>query len=288
MRLDGTVTDQGDGGWTAIIPVKALSQAKSRMPGGMGTAGALALAFFQDTLAAVRSCPTVVEVIVVTEDPVIQAWARDSACAVVSDAGHPGINAAARWADRNRGASGPTAVIVSDLPCLTSAALTEALDLARGYLTAFVADADGTGTTIWMAASGVAIDPSFGEDSRAAHVRGGAIDLVADHPDRAAVLAAARRDVDTGAALAEARALGIGPYSQRAISAPDRPTTQAEIMMTVATSDETTVTLVDESGTRRVTPWASATAAGLRRARPGQRLAAALDGTGEIAALRLP
>lgn len=57
--------------WTVVIPLKPLARAKSRLAdtASAGLRPALALAFAQDTVAAVLACEAVGDVAVVTGDP---------------------------------------------------------------------------------------------------------------------------------------------------------------------------------------------------------------------------
>ena len=68
---------------------------------------------------------------------------------------------------------------------------------------AFVADAQGTGTTL-LTAVGVPLDPRFGHGSADSHRSGGAVPLTGHWPGLL-------RDVDTEADLRAAVALGAGP-----------------------------------------------------------------------------
>ncbi len=255
-----------DSPWTVVLPVKSLDLAKTRLD-PEGRRGALALAFFRDCLAAVVASPRVGAVIVVTSDQVISTIAADSGCTVVDDGGHPGINAAAAWAAASTGAKAPVAVMVSDLPCLTPDAMTALLDVAlrEAHPTAFLADADGTGTTMWLRSTGSGIDSQFGPDSAAAHRRSGAADLAAT--TLGSVIAPARRDVDTDDDLARAVGLGVGAHTLAAL---------APAVLTIVTALRTTDTgaleVADEQGRRHTIGWESVAAAGFREVRPGQRL----------------
>jgi 2-phospho-L-lactate guanylyltransferase len=230
-----------------------------------GRRGALALAFFRDCLAAVLACPRVGAVIIVTSDRVIASIAQRDGCLVVDDADHPGINAAAGWAVQIAGAPAPVAVMVSDLPCLTPAAMTVVLDAALQSPTSFLADADGTGTTMWLRATGTGIDSRFGPQSAAAHRDGGAADISATIG--AADVAPARRDVDTDEDLARAIDLGVGPHTRDALA-----TATATIVTALRKTDDGRLEVADEDGRRHTVAWESVTAAGFREVRPGQRL----------------
>jgi 2-phospho-L-lactate/phosphoenolpyruvate guanylyltransferase len=230
MGLDESVTPpsvdvRATGGWAVILPVKGLSAAKSRMAAGPREPGELALAFFRDALTAALATPRVAQVIVATSDDRVRAAAESAGAVVIDDAGHAGINAAARWAAAHWAAApdAPTshvAVMVSDLPCLTPDALDAALGLAEGHPASFVTDLDGVGTTLWCATEGHAVDPHFGPGSRAAHLAAGAVDLVAAHPSAGTRLEPLRCDVDTEAALQHARGLRPGAATLAALATP--------------------------------------------------------------------
>jgi 2-phospho-L-lactate guanylyltransferase len=195
--------------WTVIVPVKGLGSAKSRLsPDG----SLVALAFLADVLTAVRECTVVGDAVVATHDPTVAALAREHGAHVCEDRAHPGINAAARYAAQGR--SGPVAVLVSDLPCLTADDLADVLQAATGHARAFVRDADGTGTTMLLTLTADDLDPHFGPGSAAEHAATGAADLTetGDFPR-------VRRDVDTVAALSDAVALGVGPATRAALAA---------------------------------------------------------------------
>lgn len=269
--------------WTVIMPVKTLSTAKSRMdPDGGGAGGILALAFFRDTATAVLGCRLVGEVVVATADPVIARHAGELGCTVVDDSGHPGINAAASWAGSHRTGTGPVAVIVSDLPCLTAEALEAVLEAAAGLPASFLPDADGSGTTMWLATDGSAIAPRFGPGSAAAHAAAGARDLTAFVGDPDPVRPA-RRDVDTEADLLDARRIGVGPSTTTALD-PARPSSPI-LVTALGRRDDGRLDLADEDGHRHAVDWETVTAAGFLDVRPGQRLV--LD-PGATPSVRLP
>jgi 2-phospho-L-lactate guanylyltransferase len=274
MRLDDGVTDTLT--WAVVLPVKALSAAKSRLAAVSPTASELAFAFYQDTLDAALASPLVAEVVVVTSDERVSALASARGCAVVSDADHPGINAAARQGAAQRGGPGGVAIVVSDLPALTSVALTSVLATASQYPVSFLADADGTGTTMWFASAGAAIDPRFGLASRNAHNDSGAVDLVAVHPGMSGGWAPARRDVDTDSALADAIAIGVGTCTTAALAP------VVEQLVTVLARRGDRVDIVDEDGHRSEVAWAPMEPASLRDLHPGQRIVLTGDG------IRLP
>ena len=70
---------------TAIVPVKALDLAKSRLALPPGERRQLALAFATDTLDALLACPDIGAVVVITADPDVAALAAARQAHVVPD-----------------------------------------------------------------------------------------------------------------------------------------------------------------------------------------------------------
>jgi 2-phospho-L-lactate/phosphoenolpyruvate guanylyltransferase len=197
------------GMWSAILPVKHLSMAKTRLRGAVAdvTHRDLVLAVTLDTIAAVLACPLVGRVLVVTDEPLVRGAARALGARPVPDEPGRGLNAAfahgaALAADSASGAVRVVA-LTADLPALRPSELAAALDIAADAPRAFLADAEGTGTTM-LTAAGVELNPRFGTGSAAAHAASGAVALSGDWPSL-------RRDVDTAANLAAAEELGLGP-----------------------------------------------------------------------------
>ncbi|HEX6873868.1 MAG TPA: 2-phospho-L-lactate guanylyltransferase [Micromonosporaceae bacterium] len=212
--------------WTVLVPVKRLELAKTRLRGAVPGIGhdELVLAVVLDTVSAALASVVVSRVVVVTNDPVAGAAAREAGAGVVADVPEAGINPALAYAatvvrPKASAASLPgVAALAADLPALRPAELTEALRTVdrRGTamsvpVRAFVADAAGTGTVLLAAPSGARLEPCFGADSAAAHLASGAVRLTEDWPSLC-------RDVDTAADLAAARRLGLGPRSSALIA----------------------------------------------------------------------
>jgi 2-phospho-L-lactate/phosphoenolpyruvate guanylyltransferase len=195
--------------WSLVIPVKVLALAKSRLTGLAGPHRAqLALAMAADTVAAAAACRAVGPVIVVTDDPAAAAELSGLGALVLPDQPGDGLNpalafgaayAADRWPGRGR------AGMAADLPALGADELGRALAGAAEVQQAFVADAAGTGTTLYTAGPGIAFSPRFGPGSRAAHRSAGAVELLIPGLD------GLRRDVDTVADLEDAARIGLGP-----------------------------------------------------------------------------
>ncbi|MCM2578749.1 2-phospho-L-lactate guanylyltransferase [Streptomyces meridianus] len=210
MRRDGEGVVRSD--WTLIVPLKPLDQAKSRLSGtAVGRLRpTLALAFAQDTVAAALAVPAVVDVVVVTDDPVAAAEVTALGAHVVADVPGAGLNAALEYgahAVRRARPGAATAALGADLPALRPAELNLVLARAAHHPRAFLADAAGVGTTFLSASAGTPLAPAFGGRSRARHRASGAREI-----DPSGV-ESVRRDVDTGDDLRCALALGVGPYT---------------------------------------------------------------------------
>ena len=199
--------------WTLVVPLKGGAGAKSRLGGPPGLARALAL----DTLESVVAADGVRAVLVVTADGVTAAAARALGAGVVPESRAPGGLLAAvadglAAADPAR----PAAVLLGDLPALSPDDLAVALDACDDALldarTALVPDAEGTGSVLLAARRPSDLDPAFGPDSAAEHVRRGAARLDLDLPRL-------RRDVDTPADLGAVLALGAGRRTRTVVGA---------------------------------------------------------------------
>jgi 2-phospho-L-lactate guanylyltransferase len=193
-----------------VIPLKPLARAKSRLSdtAADGLRPGLALAFAQDTVAAALCCPAVKDVAVVTDDALAGRELGALGARIVSDEPHGGLNAAlAHGAAVVRAARPESAVAAlnADLPALRPLEFARVLDAAAEFPRAFLPDAAGIGTTLLAAREGEELRPAFGTDSRARHRASGAVELVLDAVD------SVRQDVDTGADLRAALALGVGP-----------------------------------------------------------------------------
>ncbi len=260
-------TAGGTSSWTAIVPVKPLSGAKSRLTEPGVPVADLALAFLDDVLVAVTAAEHVGEAIVVSADPTVRDAAQGRGARAVDDTGHSGINAAARWAMTTTSGAGGVLVVVADLACLTADSLENVLAAAAPHPAAFVADVEGTGTTMWLATDVAADGPHFGPGSRAAHRDHGAFDLAAAVAGASGPWLRARLDVDTPADLDRARALGLGPAATRLLV--DLPEPQPATILRI---EGDVVVLVDEGGRTFRRPRVAFTEAGWLRTPLGQRV----------------
>ncbi|WP_439563567.1 2-phospho-L-lactate guanylyltransferase [Microcella sp.] len=183
-----------------VIPVRDAASAKSRLAAEGGSEAdarraSLAAAIALDTVSAARAAREVGELIVVGSLRAPIAGVR-----LVDDPGYGllvAIGAGLAAADP----ATPTAVLLGDLPALQPEDLDAALVAASEHHWAFVADAEGDGTTLVVASAGLPHSLRFGAASAEQHRDAGYVEL--EVPDRSGL----RRDVDTLEQLAHLQAL---------------------------------------------------------------------------------
>jgi 2-phospho-L-lactate guanylyltransferase len=206
--------------WTVVIAIKGLAEAKSRLLGASTDPAShwrLVRAIRQDTMDAARSAAGVARILVVTDRPAVPGADPESADVTIVQSA-PGLNVAVGEAAGYANARWPAdgvAALVGDLPALRPDELAAALAEAGDHPSAYVPDADGTGTTLLTARPGRILRPRFGPGSAEAHARS-AFALRAGQ--------GLRLDVDTAADLRAAAALGLGP-AVRALGRDDTTTT---------------------------------------------------------------
>ena len=195
--------------FVVLVPVKPPAVGKSRLLGlDAAVRRSLAEAFAQDTVAACLAAGSVARVLAVTDDArfssMLAAIGAESIPDGVTDDLNGALRLAAAEAHRRWPELTPVA-LCADLPCLRADDLDAALARFVPSQPAFVPDAAGTGTTLYVADIDL-FDPRFGPGSRDAHIDAGA-DELADVP------ASVRRDVDDLDDLRAAVTLGIGPHT---------------------------------------------------------------------------
>lgn len=189
----------------AIIPIKPLDRAKSRLHLPAKQRRRLALAFAGDTIAAISACAAVRSVTTVTADPRVAALARELGAEVVHDEARDldqAVQAAVASVTRGHRDLG-VMVAPGDLPALRAHDVCALLAQWGGHDAAFVPDRTGAGTTMVLAAPRAEVVTRYGPDSAARHRELGLRPLTGA-PERV------RLDVDTVADLERARALGLG------------------------------------------------------------------------------
>lgn len=200
-----------DRDWVLVVPVKRLAVAKTRLgPPYDGLRRELALAFALDTTTAALACPLVTAVVVVTDEATVTRAVRDIGAEVVADEPAAGLNPAlahgvvvAARRHPGHGVGGLSA----DLPALRPAELALVLRRAAEHPSAFLRDAEGTGTTLVVAGRPDHLRLSFGPDSAGRHAADGITEVVGGDVE------SVRRDVDTAEHLAQARSLGVGAHT---------------------------------------------------------------------------
>lgn len=198
----------------AVVPVKPLSRAKSRLALDDDERADLALAFAVDTVVALSASDRVAEVTVVTPDPVVAERLAGLGTLVVRDDGSSLDDALRRGLDVAASSGLGLAVVPGDLPCLRPDDVEAVLAAAAGVRGAFVPDLEGRGTTFVVHAASQPAITRYGAGSAARHRDLGLLALD-DAP------AQARQDVDTLDDLRAAAALGLGAESRAVIAARD-------------------------------------------------------------------
>jgi 2-phospho-L-lactate/phosphoenolpyruvate guanylyltransferase len=227
MVLDGFVRRTPlDHRWQVLLPVKALDQAKRRLGAQSDPPHLdLVLGMLWDTIEALHGAAAVGDIYVVSPDSSLQAMQSNHGFTWIPEKGDAGLNAAiaqgAAWIHEHSVGSYGLLICTADLPCLTAADIDQILLAARSNAISMVSDAAGTGTTMVLATDGTRLPTEypthFGPRSCAAHVQQGAVNLSATY---GRALVRAERDVDTPVDLWDARRLGVGVWTSRALTAP--------------------------------------------------------------------
>jgi 2-phospho-L-lactate/phosphoenolpyruvate guanylyltransferase len=171
----------------ALVPIRGLETAKTRLGEDLDAEERVTLVtgLLRRTLVATRDARRLAGAIVVTMDPEAAGIAKElHAIGLVERA--PGLNQAIEAARSVAVARGATAVLVlpADLPSVSDEAIDALLAEAnepinKHGLVAIVPDRHGRGTNALLVSPPDAIDPAFGEDSRAAHAARAAVAGVA-------------------------------------------------------------------------------------------------------------
>jgi 2-phospho-L-lactate/phosphoenolpyruvate guanylyltransferase len=198
-----------------LVPVKALAEAKGRLAPQVGPLQRrlLAIAMFEDVVAALQAVRGLEAPVVVSPDR--EVWRRADAmgCRVVEERPAAGdLNAALKAAAASLG-DGSLLVVAADLPLASAAGLERVLGAAAAPV-AVVPSHDGGGTNVLAWRDPASFAPSFGPDSAARHLAlpgavrvdepGLALDVdtaadlraVADRLDPASVTLQRLRDLD--------------------------------------------------------------------------------------------
>lgn len=196
-----------------LLPVKPPASGKSRLAGlAPGTRQRLARAFALDTLSTILVVAAPERVIVVTTDDEMAATACALGVQTRLDAVPGDLNGTLAAVARECDPHQLVLAVCADLPALRAAELVSVVALAPRAGASFVRDAQGDGTTTYAAPARL-FAPRFGIASAAAHLTAGAEELGTE-------LASLRADVDDGADLERAIALGVGAHTRSALGLP--------------------------------------------------------------------
>jgi 2-phospho-L-lactate/phosphoenolpyruvate guanylyltransferase len=157
----------------AILPIKSLDQAKSRLAAELtpGPRRVLAEAMFADVLTALRRCEQINRIVVVTSDHGAERMAAGHGAEVLEDDASGHSEAATLGVGYALEHGFDRALLVpGDCPLLSPAELDQLLAYAREPRTAvIVPDRHGLGTNALLLNPPDAMTPAFGEGSRARH-----------------------------------------------------------------------------------------------------------------------
>ena len=153
-----------------LVPVKSLAEAKGRLAPEVGPLQRrlLAIAMFEDVVAAIQAVPALEAPVVVSPDP--EMWRRADAmgCRVVEEPPGAGDLNGALAAAAGVGDGSPLLVVAADLPLASAAGLERVL--AAEAPVVVVPSADGAGTNVLGWRDPASFAPSFGPDSSARHL----------------------------------------------------------------------------------------------------------------------
>jgi 2-phospho-L-lactate guanylyltransferase len=153
-----------------LVPLKALAEAKGRLAPEVGPLQRrlLAIAMFEDVIAALQAVPDLAAPVVVSPDR--EVWRRADAmgCRVVEEPPGAGDLNAALAAAARAVSNVALLVVAADLPLASAAGLEKVV--AAEAPVAVVPSADGAGTNVLAWRDPASFAPSFGPDSAARHL----------------------------------------------------------------------------------------------------------------------
>jgi 2-phospho-L-lactate guanylyltransferase len=158
----------------AVVPVKPLDQAKSRLAGALAPEerASLVQALLERTIGILRQVQAITEIVVVTGDPGVAAWASEAGSRVLREAGEPDLNRALLAATRSAQARQVEAVLIlhADLPRVEAADVEAmAASAAAAPIVVVAPDRHRRGTNALLCAPPGLIEYQFGPDSFALH-----------------------------------------------------------------------------------------------------------------------
>ncbi|MCE5290564.1 MAG: 2-phospho-L-lactate guanylyltransferase [Nocardiaceae bacterium] len=203
------------GGIHALVPVKGLVNAKSRLsPRFTDTERRdLVLAMLTDTVRAAIAAESIERVTVVTGDPIVADAVRALGCEVLREPARTrSLNEALRWAIGQVDPNARLLILQADLPALTAAELSAFTASAPQTDRVFANDQHHTGTTaLLLRSASTPFEPQFGVDSALRHRDAGVRLVDGEWPGL-------RHDVDTADDLDVAVSIGVGPATRAALA----------------------------------------------------------------------
>jgi len=159
----------------AIIPVKPLTQAKSRLSGVLSTEERVGLIrqMFIHTLEVLSQVDTIERTLVVSKDSNVLTLARDHNARTITERGSSQLNQALDRATQMARGYGVLSVLVfpADLPLLTREVVEDILTLAvNPPVVVIVPDRRGTGTNALLISPPGLIEYDFGPQSFNCHL----------------------------------------------------------------------------------------------------------------------
>ena len=195
--------------YRVIVPVQAPSRALPRSGLAGDVRAKLHKAFAKDTLAVVRRCRSVLELVVVSPDETMAELAAGAEAGFVLSSYGVGLNAAVDEAHRQTHRAGDqmVAALVSDLPALQSDELEHVLAAAgRGNRTFHVTDLGHANLTLQMERATTFTACLASDPTKRRVPRGEPL---------MALMPGLRGDVDTCAGLRVAAYMGVGPATRQ-------------------------------------------------------------------------
>jgi 2-phospho-L-lactate guanylyltransferase len=159
----------------AIVPVKPLSQAKSRLSGVLSREEriGLCLRMFIHTLDILSHVESIDCTLVVSKDSNVLTMAREHNARTITERGSPHLNQALEHATQMACGFGVSTVLVlpADLPLLTKEVVDEFLSMSANPPVLVIApDRHGTGTNALITSPPGLIEYDFGSNSLNCHI----------------------------------------------------------------------------------------------------------------------
>lgn len=161
-------------GVCAVVPVKALPEAKGRLRAALPAASRrrLVLTMLTDVLQAVGDVPEITRILVVTPDADVAELATRHGATILTEPCASGLNEGVAKGLEAADAAGYAAALVlpADLPFATAAEIRRLVEAPAVRQLSMVPADDGDGTNALLIAPPLALAPAFGQGSFLAHL----------------------------------------------------------------------------------------------------------------------